>query len=627
MRWSPDATSLRLRWPMLVLLASIGLTALAVVDAQRAARSNQAVARRALREYATFAAWSYRQHLEERFAALAREALGAVNHGDNLHTNPEVPPARELAHYLPWDSGCACHRTREGPQPALFLALRLGSDSLDVGVNTHPHPLEGWEVDQPLLVPAPAGAVLDLPDADRRWVIDTLTRRVRAARRPDHGFTLLVDEGGRGNEGTGGARRTRARRVLAYTLMPTSWGDTLVYGAWYAPAALDSVLGAVLDGSGLLPSTFTAGRRNRDVLTVRVRDRAGRLLFDSAPGLESPLAAHLELEPRHGALRVDALIRPEVAGSLLVGGLPRSRLPFLLALLGLAAALSLVAVAQLRREGELARARADFVSSVSHELRTPLAQIRLYLETLRLGRATTPAQREWSLAHIDRETTRLGHLVENVLRFSRLGGDDASAAAPVDVGGEARRVLEEFAPLAASRRATLDADLADGLTAALRPDALRHVLLNLLDNAVKYGPPGQTVRVRVARAGDAVHLAVADEGPGVAPTERERIWRPFARGAAARATGGSGIGLTIVRSIAERHEGRVWVEEAPGGGARFVAAFPLVAATATAAAARAATDLPAAAAIAGARVATGEEVPGNGRPGSDVPGDGATTAR
>ena len=73
--------------------------------------------------------------------------------------------------------------------------------------------------------------------------------------------------------------------------------------------------------------------------------------------------------------------------------------------------------------------RADFVSSISHELRTPLAQIKLYIETLRLGRAETPEKREWSLAHIDRETTRLGNLVENVLRFSRLGRAEEKAAA------------------------------------------------------------------------------------------------------------------------------------------------------------------------------------------------------
>src|ERR671929_1016980 len=103
-------SSFRFRVPLIVLLASIGLTALAVVDAQRAVRSQQAVTQRALREYATFAAWSYAQHLDDALTTLLRESLGAVNHGDDMHTNPRVPDASDLAHYLPWDAPCMCHR-------------------------------------------------------------------------------------------------------------------------------------------------------------------------------------------------------------------------------------------------------------------------------------------------------------------------------------------------------------------------------------------------------------------------------------------------------------------------------------------------------------------------------------
>src|SRR5262249_48416653 len=224
--------------------------------------------------------------------------------------------------------------------------------------------------------------------------------------------------------------------IVAYTLMPTSWGDTLVYGVRYSPAAFAGMLEGVLDGRGLLPATFTAGRRNRDILAVRVRDHAGNVLFESAAGVRSPLHSNVTLCDRAGRLSVDAVIRPELAGTLIIGGLPRSRLPFLLGLLGLAAALSIVAVMQLRREGELARLQAGFVSSVSHELRTPLAQIRLYVETLQLGRAATDEQRAWSLRHLDRETTRLSHLVENVLRFSTRDASDPTQREPIDIAAE-----------------------------------------------------------------------------------------------------------------------------------------------------------------------------------------------
>jgi len=397
---------------------------------------------------------------------------------------------------------------------------------------------------------------------EQAWLLDSLVRRVRRLGEVDHGFTLVV------------TKVDSTPRIYAYTLMPTSWGDTMVYVARYSKASMTRLLEGVLDGGGLLPSTFTEGRRNRDVLSVRVTDRSGNILFDSSPNgparPSSLLAAHVEMPSRAGLLNIDASIHPEIAGSLLIGGLPKSRLPFLLGLLGLAAALSIVAVMQLRREGELATLRADFVSSVSHELRTPVAQIRLYLETLQLGRASTDEQREWSLGHIDRETKRLSHLVENVLRFSTLGGSDPTQTEPVDVGTEVANIAKEFSALAASRRATVVVDATTTPPVSMRPDALRHIVLNLLDNAVKYGPPGQTVRVCVRPAEDGVAISVDDEGPGVAVADRERIWRPFTRGPTAVSNGGSGIGLTIVREVANAHGGSARVEESSSGGARFV---------------------------------------------------------
>jgi signal transduction histidine kinase len=557
--------SLRFRVPLAVLLVSIGLVGVAALDALRTARSQQAVARRALQEYAMFAAWSFGQHLNESLSNLLRETLGAVNHGHNLHTSRRIPPARELAHYLPWDPSCECHRVRSGPNPETFFAFRIGSDSLEVAVNHHPRPSEGWEVDIPLPVPLAPDFAGPYSREDQQWILDTLTRRIRGAGEADRGFTLVVAHGG-----------TRPR-VIAYTLMPTSWGDTMVYGARYSPSALTTLLGDVLDGSGVLPASFTVGRRNRDVIVARVYDRHGDPIFDSAPGVSSPLTARLPLSPRVGALTVDALIRPELAGRVLIGGLPRSRMPFLIGLLGLAAALALVAVLQLRREEELTHMRADFVSSVSHELRTPLAQIRLYLETLRLGRAKSEAQREWSLGHIERETTRLSHLVENVLRFSGLGRESGVEATPLDVRTEVDRIVDEFRPIASSKRATLVVEAAGDAVLALRPDTLRHVLLNLLDNAVKYGPVGQTIRIRVETPGDEVRITVSDQGPGVPAREREAIWVAFTRGASSKAVGGSGIGLAIVRRLVEQHAGRCWVEADESGGARFVVALPMVA--------------------------------------------------
>lgn len=116
----------------------------------------------------------------------------------------------------------------------------------------------------------------------------------------------------------------------------------------------------------------------------------------------------------------------------------------------------------------------------------------------------------------------------------------------------------------------------DDVIAEVDAGALRQVLLNLLDNAVKYGPEGQTVRVTATHTEHDARITVEDEGPGIDAPNVERIWEPFARLSSADSTavGGSGIGLTIVRQLVTLHDGRTWVERAPSGGARFVVTLP-----------------------------------------------------
>lgn len=556
----PASSPFRLRWPLLVLLASIGLTALAAFDAQRTVRRQNEVVSRAIHEFSSFAAWSYSEHLKGQLSLGASEVIGAVNHGGDMHTNPSVPDADDLAHYIPYDSACACHRTRHGPGPSTFFAFRLGTKDVDVARNYYPGPGEGWRIDPVPGMPLPPTNLY--PEADRQWIADTLNAHARALPRDEFGYGLLL-----------GRFDGRVRPII-YTLMPTAWGDTMVYGAEYTPGAFSSTLSNVLDGKGLLPETFTRGTRNRNVVAVRVFDGAGEPLYESMPGVRSRTATTLTLSPAFGGISVHAMIRPEQASSLIIGGTPRSRLPFILGLLLIAAALTVVAFTQIRRETELARTRSDFVASISHELRTPLAQIKLYLETLRLGRADTPEKREWSLSHIDRETTRLSNLVENVLRYSRLGRAEELATHPLNVAAETARIVDEFAPLAASRKALVELIEDDLPLVRIRPDTLRHIVVNLLDNAVKYGPQGQTVTVRIREDKGRVLISVSDQGRGVPASERESIWRAFTRARTTTEAAGSGIGLTIVRDLVRQNGGDAVVTDAEGGGARFVVSLP-----------------------------------------------------
>ncbi len=236
--------------------------------------------------------------------------------------------------------------------------------------------------------------------------------------------------------------------------------------------------------------------------------------------------------------------------------------------------------ARVRREQELTRLRADFVASTSHELRTPLAQIRMFAELLQRGTLRRPGEAERALRIIEKEASRLTILVDNLLNYTRLRRRAESAEldtlAPTRVADDVRQVIEAFAPLAAERGASVAAEVPDDLYARVDSLALRQVLINYLENAVKYGPSGQVVVVGASADERSVRLWVDDQGAGVPPDEREAVWEAFRRGAGAEASGhgGSGIGLAVVRELALQYGGGVALEEAPDGGARFVAEFP-----------------------------------------------------
>jgi signal transduction histidine kinase len=201
----------------------------------------------------------------------------------------------------------------------------------------------------------------------------------------------------------------------------------------------------------------------------------------------------------------------------------------------------------------------------------------MFSETLLLDRVRGDAERRRALEIIGQESQRLGQLVDNVLHFHRQSQPLASLpAVTIDLRRFVREVVESFEPLAAPRRVQLtvatppEEVLVDADTASLR-----QVLLNLLDNAVKYGPPGQTIRVALDAAADTATLSVSDQGPGVALIDRDRIFNAFERGRTTHGTGGAGIGLAVVQHIVSAHGGSVSCDGGAEGGARFVVTLPL----------------------------------------------------
>jgi signal transduction histidine kinase len=275
---------------------------------------------------------------------------------------------------------------------------------------------------------------------------------------------------------------------------------------------------------------------------------------------------------------VQAGIRQDASSHLIIGGLPRSRIPLLLGLMILTLGVGGAALLQLRRERQLARLRDDFISGVSHEFRTPLTQIRVFAELLDEEKLRTDEERKRSTRVINREARRLTHLVENILHFSTLRRvpSDLGELEEIPLESAMGELAEAFGPQAAAGQHTIEVSVQPGLHVSAVRGGLYRILANLLDNALKYGPPGQKVEVRGTREGSWVRISVDDEGPGIPAQDRDRIWNPYRRLDRDRAgeIQGSGIGLAVVAELSSAYGGRAWVEEGERGGARFVVELP-----------------------------------------------------
>lgn len=366
---------------------------------------------------------------------------------------------------------------------------------------------------------------------------------------------------------------------IAYAVHTDGVAGRIAYGTILDSAALASYFRVALERGPLLPTTLIGSAPSDSVIWASVLEPDGEVLIELTPphpGAEYAPDATQPLDPQLGGLAVRVAIQPDVAEKLIIGGLPSSRLPLTIALVVLAMGLIVITGIQLQRERDLARLRTEFVSNVSHELRTPLAQIRMFAETLLLGRLRTNDEQTRALGIIDKEARRLSTLVDNVLQFSRVEQRTiAIAPEPLDLSVLIGEVADTFRPLAAASDVTMDLDL-QPVVAMADAGAVKQIVLNLLDNAVKYGPAGQTVSIIAHRQGEWAEIAVDDEGPGIPSGERERIWKRFQRLPADRnaATTGAGIGLAVVRELAALHGGTAWAE-AGNRGARFAVRLPL----------------------------------------------------
>jgi signal transduction histidine kinase len=231
------------------------------------------------------------------------------------------------------------------------------------------------------------------------------------------------------------------------------------------------------------------------------------------------------------------------------------------------------------REMALARLKSDFVSNVSHELRTPLSLIRLYAETLEMGRLKSPEKYQEYYCIIRKESERLTSLINNILDFSRIeAGRKEYDFRETDMRELVRNTLESYRFQIEQNGFAFEEKISEDVP-ALRVDreAIARSLLNLVNNALKYSQDRKFIGINLFRDNGSVKLEVVDHGIGIPVPEQNKIFEKFYRvgDPLVHNTKGSGLGLALVRHIVRAHGGEVVVDSAPGRGSKFTIALPV----------------------------------------------------
>ena len=211
-------------------------------------------------------------------------------------------------------------------------------------------------------------------------------------------------------------------------------------------------------------------------------------------------------------------------------------------------------------------AQRHFLADAAHQLRSPVSALALQAQLAQ--RAQTPLARSAALEELRRGTERTKRLVQQLLDFARLEpGVPSSPFVPVDLAKVAREVIGAYAAQADERGVDLGADASAHAFVMGIEHELHSLVANLVDNALRYAPPGSAVTASVRQVGERIELAVVDSGPGIPAAERERVFERFHR-VAGDVTAGSGLGLSIAKAIAERHSGAIRLEGASAGATR-----------------------------------------------------------
>jgi two-component system phosphate regulon sensor histidine kinase PhoR len=256
-----------------------------------------------------------------------------------------------------------------------------------------------------------------------------------------------------------------------------------------------------------------------------------------------------------------------------------TNLGILLALIIFLAAAAYLILHNVRREMKLTQKKADFVSNVSHELRTPLALISMFAETLEMDRVKEDSKKKEYFRIMQKESGRLTGIVNKILTFSQMeSGRKVFHKNPVDLNVIASEVASNYEFHLESKGFTHSLSLsADPLPLMADREALEEVLINLIDNAIKYSKDIKEISIQTKKKDDKAVLLVIDKGIGIPKSDHDQVFEKFFRvsvGDLAQ-TGGTGLGLSLVKEIVQEHDGEIRLESEPGKGSIFMIILPL----------------------------------------------------
>lgn len=538
------------QWSFYFLIGLLGsstfITGLIAYLAFSSGQSHETTVRSALADLAGHTAWSFNRMIERE---LIHNRLGNV------------------FHVIPACNGCRVH---DSPgihaEPAHIKSRMKDDDRLN---HSWFHDLEI----STFFLFKPEPAILDIRSDDNQqsvqqfenWAFDYFSRHSQL---PDYGINLTMRMTPDGKY-----------RLVVYRIPPRLSGLDEIYYLGYELSVtnLASIFREIWNHEQLLMVDSPDSSLASDYMNISVRTSNGLELYSSGNNNQSTVVKEHVIGNEIEFLEGDISVKPEAEQELYISGINIIHLPWLTLLFALSLIISAFAFLLMRREFDLTRIRSEFIASASHELRTPVTQIRLFSETLKNGRCRNEQEEMRALHIINQEATRMGYLISNILDFSKHQRNILELHfEQTAIDQLINQTAEAFEPIAKSGKSRISIK-SSTVYAETDSSALRQILINLLDNAVKYGSEHQTVRVNLWETGDQFHISIEDEGDGITESIKQQIWTPFWRDQKhfKSAISGSGIGLSVVKQFTDLLNGEISVVRGSQGGARFQLSFPV----------------------------------------------------